>query len=112
MFIDTQDFTVKTVTGAAGITRKKKLFYIYYCMFWLSVTVLSSVLMAILFAIEFRDFLSIQVKEELFVDTTRIPNMKINFDITFPRISCSCKYSTYEPDTFYFKGKTLTQWLF
>ena len=48
--------------------------------------------MAVLFAIEFRDFLTINVLEQLYVDTTRIPSMKINFDITFPKISCGCKY--------------------
>lgn len=48
--------------------------------------------MAILFAIEFRDFLTVNVLEQLYVDTSRIPNMRINFDITFPTISCGCKY--------------------
>ena len=46
--------------------------------------------MVILFVIEFRDFLTIHVAEELFVDTSRTPTMKINFDVTFPRISCQC----------------------
>lgn len=50
-------------------------------------------LMLILFAVELSDFLSIQIAEELYVDTTRIPTMKINFDITFGRISCNCKYN-------------------
>ena len=55
------------------------------------VTIVSSLIMALLFVIELQDFLSVQVSEELFVDTTRIPNMTINFDITFSRIACPCK---------------------
>ena len=48
--------------------------------------------MALLFVIELQDFLSVQVSEELFVDTTRIPNMTIKFDITFARIACPCEF--------------------
>lgn len=48
--------------------------------------------MAVLFIIEFQDFLAISVVEQLYVDTTRLPSMKINFDITFPQIACMCKY--------------------
>ncbi|KAI9552295.1 hypothetical protein GHT06_022659 [Daphnia sinensis] len=65
-----EDFTIKTATGAI-------------------VTVFSSLIMVFLFVIEFQDFLSVSVLEQLYVDTTRIPNMKINFDVTFPKISCS-----------------------
>jgi len=64
-----EDFTIRTFSGAI-------------------VTIVSSLIMALLFVIELQDFLSVQVSEELFVDTTRIPNMTINFDITFSRIAC------------------------
>ena len=51
-------------------------------------TVLSGLVMIILFASEFRDYLQPQMKEELFVDTSRTGKLKINVDVIFSRISC------------------------
>merc|ERR1711981_185104 len=51
-------------------------------------TVLSGLMMIILFASEFRDYLQPQMKEELFVDTSRTGKLKINVDVIFSRISC------------------------
>lgn len=59
---------------------------------FITVTIFSSLIMAVLFAIEFRDFLTVSVVEQLYVDTSRIPIMRINIDVTFPKISCGCKY--------------------
>ena len=56
-----------------------------------TVTIIASILMGMLFFIELNDYLSVQVSEELFVDTSRIPTMRINFNVTFPKIACSCK---------------------
>ena len=44
--------------------------------------------MILLFTSEIRDYLTPQLTEELFVDTSRSGKLKINFDIVFNRISC------------------------
>ena len=51
-------------------------------------TVLSGLVMILLFASEFKDYLQPQMKEELFVDTSRTGKLKINVDVIFSRISC------------------------
>jgi len=51
-------------------------------------TVLSGLVMILLFASEIRDYLQPQMKEELFVDTSRTGKLKINVDVIFSRISC------------------------
>ena len=51
-------------------------------------TVLSVLVMILLFASEFKDYLQPQMKEELFVDTSRTGKLKINVDVIFSRISC------------------------
>lgn len=58
----------------------------------ISVTIVSSVIMAVLFVIEFHDFTRIHIVEELSLDTSRVPSMTINFDVTFPVISCPCEF--------------------
>jgi len=55
----------------------------------------SAVIMAILFLSELNYFLSVDVDQELIVDTMRGQKMKIYVDITFPKIGCSCKYILY-----------------
>lgn len=35
--------------------------------------------------------LRVQVREELFVDTSRGEKLRINFDIDFPRMPCVCE---------------------
>ncbi|KAF6041557.1 ERGIC3 [Bugula neritina] len=49
----------------------------------------SAVIMAILFLSELNYFLSVDVDQELIVDTMRGQKMKIYVDITFPKIGCS-----------------------
>ena len=51
-------------------------------------TVLSAIVMLLLFASEIRDYLEPESKEELFVDTSRTGKLKINVDIVFSQISC------------------------
>ena len=51
-------------------------------------TILSAIVMILLFASEIRDYLTPQLTEELFVDTSRSGKLKINFDIVFSSISC------------------------
>ncbi len=65
-----EDFRVKTPAGGA-------------------ITVFSAALMILLFAAEIRDYLTPQVVEELFVDTSRGGHkLRINFDLVVHRISC------------------------
>ena len=47
--------------------------------------------MVLLFISELNDFLTPGVNEELFVDTSKGSNLRINIDIIIPRISCDCK---------------------
>lgn len=44
---------------------------------------------------ELNDYLSPKLIEELFVDTSRNPNMSINLNIIFPTISCDCKHNKF-----------------
>lgn len=42
---------------------------------------------------ELNTYLSPNIQEELFVDTTRGPKLKINLDFVVPQIHCDCKYN-------------------
>ncbi|XP_060534210.1 endoplasmic reticulum-Golgi intermediate compartment protein 3 [Cylas formicarius] len=53
-----------------------------------AITVISMVIMSILFWIEFHDYMTPNVTEELFVDTSRSPTIEIQLDITVARVSC------------------------
>jgi hypothetical protein len=48
--------------------------------------------MFVLFVSELNYYLTTEVHPELFVDISRGQKLKINIDITFPRVSCTCKY--------------------
>ncbi|EDQ85716.1 uncharacterized protein MONBRDRAFT_34133 [Monosiga brevicollis MX1] len=63
------DFRVKTFSGAA-------------------VSIIAIIIMVILFSSELVYFLSTDVHEELFVDTARNEKLRINLDITFPKMPC------------------------
>ncbi|KAK2704158.1 hypothetical protein QYM36_017523 [Artemia franciscana] len=65
-----EDFQVQTYGGAA-------------------ISVVSAIVMFTLLFVEIQEFTSVHQQEELFVDTTRGQRMKIHFDVTFPKISCS-----------------------
>lgn len=60
--------------------------------FFSTVTIASSVIMALLFISELRDFLNPGLNEELFVDTSRSSKLRINLDFIIPKISCDCKF--------------------
>ncbi|KAJ8683549.1 hypothetical protein QAD02_019341 [Eretmocerus hayati] len=64
-----EDFRIKTYGGAL-------------------VTIISSIIMVSLFVSEVMDFLTPNIKEELFVDTSRGSKLKINLDIIIPSVSC------------------------
>ncbi|XP_047114322.1 endoplasmic reticulum-Golgi intermediate compartment protein 3 isoform X2 [Schistocerca piceifrons] len=63
------DFRIKTFGGA-------------------TVTILSGIIMTLLFVSELQAYLSPDVSEELFVDTSRGTKLRINLDIIIPSISC------------------------
>lgn len=53
------------------------------------ITLVSSLLMLLLFFSEFRLYLHTVTETKLLVDTSRGEKLKINFDVTFPAIPCS-----------------------
>ncbi|KAJ8916274.1 hypothetical protein NQ315_016414 [Exocentrus adspersus] len=53
-----------------------------------TITIISFIIMSLLFWTELVDYLTPNVTEELFVDTSRSPNIQINLDVTVPKISC------------------------
>ncbi|XP_049812251.1 endoplasmic reticulum-Golgi intermediate compartment protein 3 isoform X1 [Schistocerca nitens] len=63
------DFRIKTFGGA-------------------TVTILSGIIMTLLFVSELQAYLSPDISEELFVDTSRGTKLRINLDIIIPSISC------------------------
>lgn len=67
-----EEFSQKTIGGAA-------------------VTLISSVIMIWLLISEFYLYLTPNISEELFVDTTRSNLLKINLELYIPTISCNCK---------------------
>lgn len=53
------------------------------------ITLVSSVVMTLLFISEFRIFLTKNTDNELFVDTSRGEQLQINIDVTFPELACA-----------------------
>ena len=53
-----------------------------------TVTLVSTLLIIVLFISEITLYLNISTNTELVVDVTRDQKMRINFNITFPRLSC------------------------
>lgn len=53
------------------------------------VSLISFIVIALLFATEFYSYLNVQIVEELFVDSTSVDSrVDIHFDVTFDKISC------------------------
>lgn len=63
-----------------------------YVPFHVSVTIISTIIMGILFLSEVNYYLTPTLSEELFVDTSRDSKLKINLDIIVPSISCDGRY--------------------
>ena len=61
------------------------------CFFLFSVTIISGLFMFGLFCMELNFYLTTEIHPELFVDTSKGQKLKINIDVTFPTIGCSCK---------------------
>lgn len=64
------------------------LFFVYNCF---PVTIISTIIMGILFLSEVNYYLTPTLSEELFVDTSRGSKLRINLDIIVPTISCDRK---------------------
>jgi len=64
-----EDFRIKTFSGG-------------------TITLISSIVMILLFTSEIRDYLTPGIEEQLFVDTSKTNKLKINVDFVFPRVSC------------------------
>lgn len=64
-----EDFRVKTVTGA-------------------TVTIASCILASILFLSELSYYLTPQVSQQLLVDVSKGERLRINFDLSFPHLTC------------------------
>ena len=63
------------------------------CLYFsVSVTIVSGLLMFILFVSELNYYISKEVHQELFVDTSKGQKLQINVDMTFTKIGCSCEY--------------------
>jgi len=60
-------------------------------MYLFAVTIVSAVIMFILFVSELNYYLTKDVQQELFVDTSRGQKLKINLDITLMKVGCTCK---------------------
>lgn len=56
------------------------------------VSLIAGAIMLTLFASELSFYLQTEVKPELFVDTSRNEKLRINLDLVFPEMPCSCKY--------------------
>ena len=65
-----EDLRIKTFGGAA-------------------VTVISGILMFILFISELNYYMTVEIQPELFVDTSRGQKLRINVDTTLPRLPCA-----------------------
>lgn len=90
----TEDFSIKTFQGATSkyhCFNLKNLYLILMTSDFITVTIICFSIMGILFWMELFDYLTPNITEELFVDTSRNPNIQINLDLEFPSISCDCK---------------------
>ena len=56
------------------------------------VTLISGIIIVLLFISEVRDFMTVEQDEELLVDTTRGEKLKINVDVIFHNIGCNCEF--------------------
>lgn len=71
---------------------------VYACV--ISVTIISTIIMSILFLSEVNYYLTPTLSEELFVDTSRGSKLRINLDVIVPTISCDRKCMSRERHLF------------
>lgn len=65
----------------------------YNLTFSFTVTLVTLMIMAMLFMYELHDYLTPKLAEDLFVDTTRGSKLRINIDVVFPSIPCNSMYA-------------------
>lgn len=53
-----------------------------------TISIISMLIISLLFWLELLNYLTPNVTEELFVDTSRSPNIEIQFDLIVPRVAC------------------------
>lgn len=58
-------------------------------------TLVTVIIMGMLFMYELHDYLTPKLAEDLFVDTTRGSKLKINIDVVFPSIPCNSTYTIF-----------------
>lgn len=56
-----------------------------------TVTIVCWCVIVLLVSFEIKDYWTPTISEELFVDTSRGPKLRINVDFIMPAISCECK---------------------
>ena len=61
-------------------------------MYLFSVTIVSGVIMFVLFVSELNYYLTKDIHQELFVDTSRGQKLKINIDVILMKVGCMCKH--------------------
>jgi hypothetical protein len=65
------------------------------------VTIISGLLIVILLVSEMIRYASIEVKTKLVVDTSRDAKLDINFNMTFPKLPCFCKFCENDNSSYY-----------
>jgi hypothetical protein len=98
-----EDFRIKTYGGATGNPFDwtliiniliniliKFLINFFSQLNLILVTIISGLLMTVLFLSELNYYLTPELREELLVDVSRGDKLRINVDILFPHISCPC----------------------
>lgn len=75
------DYIIKTESGGIGI--------IWVCSEWCVVSVLSGIIIIILFISELTNYLKVQRDDIITIDSTRNEKLEVNFNISLYEIPCT-----------------------